>query len=66
MDLQELITRAWEDKAFKQELLSNPRATIEKTLGVSLPEDIEIYVHEQTSTTVHLVLPMPPEAPGTE
>ena len=64
MDLQELITRAWEDKAFKQELLDNPRAAIEKALGVSLPEGIEIYVHEQTPTTVHLVLPMPPQSPG--
>ena len=66
MDLQELITRAWEDKAFKQELLDNPRAAIEKALGVSLPEGIEIYVHEQTPTTVHLVLPMPPQSPRVE
>ncbi len=62
MDLQELITRAWEDESFKQELLANPRATIEKALGVSLPKDIEIYVHEQTPTKVHLVLPMPPDS----
>lgn len=66
MDLQELITRAWEDEAFKQELLSNPRAAIEKALGVTLPEGIEIYVHEQTPTEVHLVLPMPPESSGAE
>ena len=61
MDLQGLITRAWEDEAFKRELLANPKATIEKALGVAFPEDIEIYVHEQTPTEVHLVLPMPPE-----
>jgi len=66
MDLQKLITRAWEDEAFKQELLSNPRAAIEEALGVTLPEGIEIYVHEQTPTTVHLVLPMPPENPDAE
>ena len=58
MDLQELIAKAWEDEAFKQELLSNPKSAIEEALGVSLPEGIEIFVHEQTPTTVHLVLPM--------
>jgi hypothetical protein len=58
MDLQELIAKAWEDEAFKQELLSNPKAAIEEALGVSLPEGIEVYVHEQTPTAVHLVLPM--------
>lgn len=66
MELQKLIVKAWEDEAFKQELLNNPKAAIEKALGVSLPEGIEIYVHEQTPTTVHLVLPMKQADLGTE
>lgn len=66
MDLQVLITRAWEDEGFKQQLLSNPKATIEKTLGVPLPDEVEIYVHEQTPTAIHLVLPMPPGRLGAE
>jgi hypothetical protein len=66
MNLQDLITKAWEDEAFKQELLSKPKATIEKALGVPLPEDVEIYVHEQTPTTVDLVLPMKQADLGTE
>jgi hypothetical protein len=66
MDLQELIAKAWEDEAFKQELLSNPKAAIEEALGVSLPEGIEVYVHEQTPTAVHLVLPMKQADPDTE
>ena len=61
MDLQDLIARAWEDEAFKRELLSDPKATIEKALGITFPEGIEIYVHEQTPTQVHLVLPMKPD-----
>ena len=66
MELQKLIERAWEDEAFKQELLSDPRAAIESALGVALPEGIEIQVHEQTPTTIHLVLPMPPQSPRAE
>ena len=61
MDLQDLIARAWEDEAFKQALLAEPKATIEQALGVALPPELRIYVHEQTATEVHLVLPMPPE-----
>ena len=61
MDLQDLIVRAWEDEAFKRELLSDPKSTIEKALGITFPEGIEIYVHEQTPTQVHLVLPMKPD-----
>lgn len=64
MDLQSIITRAWEDEVFKQELLSDPRTTIERELGIALPEGVDIYVHEQTPTALHLVLPMKPEHSG--
>ena len=61
MDLQSLITRAWEDPAFKQQLLDDPRGCIERELGVQLPPGIQIFIHEQTPTTLHLILPMKPE-----
>ncbi len=61
MDLHEIIIKAWDDEAFKQELLRNPKAAIEKELGVSIPEGIDIQIHEQTDTTIHLVLPPKPE-----
>jgi hypothetical protein len=61
MELSDLVKRAWEDAAFKRRLLSDPRATIEEALGVILPAGLNIYVHEQTSTDLHLVLPMPPD-----
>ena len=40
------------------------RATLESLLGVTLPQDLVIYIHEQTPTEMHLVLPMPPEEFG--
>lgn len=59
--MQELIARAREDEAFKQRLLDSPQATLEEALGIEVPEGVEIHVHEQTPTQVHLMLPANPE-----
>lgn len=63
MELSNLIKRAWQDTDFKRRLLRDPRATIEAALGVTLPPGLNLYVHEQTPTDLHLILPMPPEDP---
>ncbi len=52
-----LVSRAAEDSEFRERLLARPRETIEKELGASLAGDHEIQVHEESSTTTHLVLP---------
>jgi hypothetical protein len=52
-----IVKKAQEDPEFKQELLKNPRATLEKFSGMTLPEGVNYVVHEQTPSTVHLVLP---------
>lgn len=52
-----LVSRAGEDSEFRERLLARPRETIEKELGVSLAEDHEIQVHEDSPATTHLVLP---------
>ena len=61
MDMQEIITRAWNDPEFKTKLLASPKRTIEEALGITLPADIEIFVHEQTPTALHLILPTKPD-----
>ena len=61
MEMHEIITRAWQDEAFKQKLLAEPKSTIEEMLGVTLPDEIEIFIHEQTPTALHLILPMAPD-----
>ena len=61
MELSELLKQAWRDEAFKRQLLRAPRATLESALGITLPAELNIYIHEQTPTDLHLVLPMPPE-----
>ncbi len=52
-----LVSRAGEDGDFRERLLRNPRETVEKEFGVTLPEDHEIHVHEETYTATHVVLP---------
>jgi hypothetical protein len=55
-----LITRSFENEAFKQDLLANPKAVIEAELGQTFPEGIEINVLEETETTLYMVLPSNP------
>ena len=52
-----LVSRAGEDTDFRKRLLAKPRETIEKEFGVTLPEDHEVRVHEETYSATHVVLP---------
>ena len=52
-----IAKRAGEDPDFRERLLSKPKATIEQEFGVTLAEDHEIHVHEETDASTHLVLP---------
>lgn len=55
-----LITRAFKDEGFRQQLLANPKAVVEKELGTKLPEEFKINVLEETETTLYMVLPSNP------
>lgn len=62
-----LITRAWEDEAFKATLYKNPQRALEQA-GLSVPEGIEIKVVEerpglqmQDTPAIHyLIIPAKP------
>ena len=54
---ESLLSRAGEDSEFRERLLANPREAIEKEFGVTLAEDHEIHIHEETYDVTHLVLP---------
>ncbi len=56
-----LIGRAAIDPNFREQLLTNSRAAIEKELGITLPPNLEIQVVEETPTKLCLVLPMKQE-----
>ena len=55
-----LIAKAWKDEAFKQEIITNPKAVYARELGQSLPESLEIQVMEETPSTLYLVIPRSP------
>ena len=56
---ENLVSRAGEDRDFRERLLASPRETIEKEFGVTLAGGHEIHVHEETYNATHLVLPPP-------
>ena len=53
----ELIARVAGDDAFRARLLENPKEAIRDAAGIDIPQDFTVQVHEENSTTVHLVLP---------
>ncbi len=52
-----IASRAAEDSDFRARLVKNPKETIAREFGVSLAEDHEIHVHEETYSATHLVIP---------
>jgi len=52
-----IAAQAMKDEAFRQEFLSNPKGSIEKYSGQSLPADLKIVAHENSEKELHFVLP---------
>ncbi len=55
-----IVAKAWKDDAYKQKLLSNPKAIFEQELGVELAQEIRIQVLEENFTSLYFVLPVNP------
>ena len=53
----QLIARVADDDAFRARFLENPKEVIQEVMGIAIPEDFTVHVHEENGTTVHLVLP---------
>ncbi len=59
---QGLIVKAMKDESFRQELLANPKAVVEREMGklkegTKLPAALEVKVIEQPANALYLVLP---------
>lgn len=54
-----LVAKAWEDEAFKAELLSDPMKVFKEN-GIELTDGIEVRMVENTAETVHFILPPEP------
>ena len=62
----QLIDRALQDEAFRQELVRDPKGVFARELGIAIPEHIQVQVLEESPTTVYLVLPQPVPEAGAE
>ena len=56
----QIVDKAMKDEAFRQHLLRDPKQTVERELGLTIPVEVTVQIHEETPTTLHLVLPMKP------
>jgi hypothetical protein len=56
-----LIAKVWQDEAFKQELIDNPKAVYQRELGQQFTQDVMIQALEEDSNTLYLVLPSKPK-----
>ena len=63
---QHLADKAAADQEFRNQLLSDPKGTIEQELDITIPEGIEIRVHEDDAQTAHLILPPSPRLSETQ
>ena len=52
-----LAERASVDGDFRSRLLSDPKAAVYEELGIEVPDDVAIKVHENDMQTVHVALP---------
>jgi len=48
------------DPEFRQRLMADPHAALSDLVGITIPEVVSIEVHEESLTSVHLVLPAGP------
>ncbi|HWI41500.1 MAG TPA: NHLP leader peptide family RiPP precursor [Verrucomicrobiae bacterium] len=55
-----LISRAWTDRDFLEKLRTAPEDAF-KEFGIEIPQGMKVRVVENTTETVHFVLPQPPQ-----
>jgi hypothetical protein len=54
---EQIVVRAATDPAFRQQLLANPKPTLERALGITLPPSMEVVIMEEKASKLCLVLP---------
>lgn len=58
-DVRRHVTdKALADEDFRSQLIANPKAAISQELGVEVPEDVNVVVHESDSQNFHFALPV--------
>jgi hypothetical protein len=60
-----IVKKAWEDPAYRQRLIANPRGVVSEELakikeGVSVPANVKVTVLEEKVDQIYLVIPVNP------
>ncbi|MDE0250697.1 MAG: NHLP leader peptide family RiPP precursor [Gammaproteobacteria bacterium] len=58
--LKQIVEKSALDAEFRQQLLDDPKSTISGELGITIPDSMNVVVHESDMQTVHLALPPDP------
>jgi hypothetical protein len=56
----DIIVKAWRDEPFRKRLLNNPKQAIEKEFDITVPSEVQIFVHEENEYSLHLIVPSVP------
>lgn len=49
------------DPQFRQRLLRDPKGTLSSVFGIDVPDDMDVHVHEETPSDIHITIPGSPE-----
>ena len=58
--LKQIVDKSALDADFRQQLLADPKSTISQELGITIPDSMNVVVHESDMETVYLALPPDP------
>ena len=45
------------DPAFREALLADPRGVISEIIGFDIPDNVQVVIHEESLTQIHLTVP---------
>jgi hypothetical protein len=59
-----IIEKAWSDPQYKKKVFSDPRAAFLEVADIKPPDNLKLYVHENTESKFHIIVPyiIPAEA----
>ena len=58
--LQQIVEKSALDVEFRKQLVADPKTAISSELGITIPDSMNIKIHESDMQTVHIALPPDP------
>lgn len=58
--MRQIIDKSALDTDFRQHLLTDPKSAITQELGITMPDSMNIEIHQSDMQTVHIALPPDP------